>query len=349
MVNARIYSYGKESSTKEEQIKSGIQQELYNIQELKRMREEDLKNQNEISAQAHANSIESGKKRLESLVENLTAQTSIINENSPEVIEAWKVLASESYNSYSEAVSQMPPEMQQKIQEMTGVIAGGTPQMQEKAEELGRKTVEEFDKSADAKTKGLDTITGYLNGLSDEDKRELLKQAGIDNVDEIMEQLDRGDLSEENGKNILQGLWNGLKNGTWQGKILGVASGLAQAVNKAFTGKDGWDEHSPSKKMKKFAEYYVQPIEDVMNARKKGIISTAQGLASKINDTFNEQMDIYQIKDFGKLQGKLSSQIIDSTKTVFTTPQIVFNVQELDEAKLQQCFNYVNKKFGSAY
>mgnify|MGYP003231589140 FL=1 len=128
-----------------------------------------------------------------------------------------------------------------------------------------------------------------------------------------------------------------------------MASGLAQAVNKAFTGKDGWDEHSPSKKMKKFAEYYIQPISDVMNARKKGIVSTAQGLASKINDVFNGQMNMPQINDFGKLQGSLKNQIVDSTKTVFTTPQIVFNVQELDEAKLNQCFNYINKKFGSAY
>lgn len=53
--------------------------------------------------------------------------------------------------------------------------------------------------------------------------------------------------------------------------------------------------------------------------------------------------------DLSKYQSGVSSQVIDSTKTVFTTPQIVFNVQELDEAKLQQCFNYVNRKFGSSY
>ena len=49
------------------------------------------------------------------------------------------------------------------------------------------------------------------------------------------------------------------------------------------------------------------------------------------------------------LENGISSKVISSTKTIFTTPQIVFNVQELDEGKLQQCFNYVNRKLGSKY
>lgn len=285
---------------------------------------------------------------LDNLTQELVKKTQTLNELGPQEIEAWKNIATQSYSSYSEEIAKMAPEMQQKIQDVTGVIAGGTPQMQEKAKELGRKMVEEFDKSADAKQKALNTITGYLKGLSDADKRELLKQAGIENADIVIDELNKGNLSEENGKNILKGLWAGLKNNTWQGKILGVASGLAQAVNKAFTGKDGWDEHSPSKKMKKFAEYYIQPISDVMEKRKNSIVASASRLADKVNSTMTNKLNI-SLNDYKELQGNLNSKIVDSTKTVFTTPQIVFNVQELDEAKLQQCFNYINRKFGSAY
>lgn len=285
---------------------------------------------------------------LDNLTQELVKKTQTLNELGPQEIEAWKNIATQSYSSYSEEIAKMAPEMQQKIQDVTGVIAGGTPQMQEKAEELGRKMVEEFDKSADAKQKALNTITGYLKGLSDADKRELLKQAGIENADIVIDELNKGNLSEENGKNILKGLWAGLKNNTWQGKILGAASGLAQAVNKAFTGKDGWDEHSPSKKMKKFAEYYIQPISDVMEKRKNSIVASASRLADKVNSTMTNKLNI-PLNDYKELQGNLNSKIVDSTKTVFTTPQIVFNVQELDEAKLQQCFNYINRKFGSAY
>ncbi len=243
-------------------------------------------------------------KNLENLTNELVARTQTLTELGEEEKQAWKTLGEESYENYSVAISQMSPEMQQKIQETTGIIAAGTPEMQAMAGELGRKTVEAFDKSADAKQKGLNTITAYLQGISDDEKREFLRQAGIENADEVLEQLNRGDLSEENGKNILQGLWNGLKNGTWQGKILGVASGLAQSVNKAFTGKQGWDEHSPSKKMKKFAEYYIQPISDVMRARKKKITDTAKDLANSVNKSF----EIEKINDeiYRKLQNAVA-------------------------------------------
>lgn len=286
---------------------------------------------------------------LDNLTQELVKRTQTLNELGPQETEAWKNIATQSYGSYSMELANMDEVLRKKIEDATGIIAAGTPEMQEKAEELGGKTVEEFDKSADAKTKALNTITGYLSGLSDEDKRELLKQAGIEDVDKVLDELDKGNLSEESGRNILQGLWNGLKDGTWQGKILGAASGLAQAVNKAFTGKDGWDEHSPSKKMRKFTEYYVQPISDVMKSRERSIVQSAQELANKVNGVFNNQIGAPKVQDFGKLQGSLSSQIVDSSKTIFTTPQIVFNVQELDKAKLEQCFNYVNKKFGSQY
>lgn len=325
-----------------EQINTSIQEQGNAMQQYKTIYEN---TGNEISKQ----NAEQAQKNLNDIATDLANRTATIGELGESEIQAWKSLAEQSYSSYSIEIAKMSPDMQQKIQDATGIIAAGTPQMQEKAGELGKKTVDEFDRDADAKQKALNTITGYLNGLSDEQKRELLKQSGIDNVDKVLKELDRGDLSETNGKNILEGLWKGLQNGTWQGKILGVAAGLADAVNKKFTGKSGWDIHSPSKKMKKFAEYYVQPISDIMKKRKDKIVSTAQDLVSSINDKFDTNINVPQVQDFGKLQGNLSNRIVDSTRTIFTTPQIVFNVQELDEAKLQQCFDYINRKFGSKY
>lgn len=101
--------------------------------------------------------------------------------------------------------------------------------------------------------------------------------------------------------------------------------------------------------------------------------NSAKRLATKLNSTLNSellltysQLEKMTVKltsslntlnmssskillNYSKLQSQLTSQVINSSKTIFTTPQIIFNVQELDEAKLQQCFNYVNRKFGSKY
>ncbi len=340
-INTRISgSYIDLKNTSIKQLQEEINISTTNLEILKD-RYKDTQNQITLAY------IEEEEKRLTSVAESLAAQTNTIEEISPEVKEAWTKLATESYEIYSIQLSKMSPEMQKKIQETTGVIAAGTPQMQEKADELGRKTIEQFDKSADARQKALDILEAYLNGLEDEEKRELLQNAGIENVNIVIDELNRGDLSEKNGKNILEGLWRGLKNNSWKDKILGVASGIAKAVNKCFTGKDGWDEHSPSKKMTKYTENYIKPISLTMQKRKNTITSEARKLVNGINSEFNENSKL--LSNFDNLQGKLKSNIIDSTRTIFTTPQIIFNVQKLSDQELDHCFEYVNKKFGSEY
>lgn len=346
MINKRSYTYQQSSIDIGETINHNIQQAQYEVQQYQLAREQDLINQDTMNAAKNQAQIDAGNEQILNLAKQLAGMTSTTEEMTPQQIEAWKNLANKSYGIYSQIVSQMDPTMQQKIQDTTGVIAAGTPQMQAQAGDMATKAISEFEKNAEAREKALETMKGYLSGLSDEQKRELLKQAGIDNADIVIDELNKGNLSEENGKNILQGLWRGLQNGTWRGKILGVASGLAQAVNKAFTGKDGWDEHSPSKKMKKFAEYYVQPISDVMNARKKRITDTAKELASRVNSVFNNQMNIPNVQDFGKFQGYINDKIIDSTKTIFTTPNLTIYTQEFDARKIA---NEVNKIFGSQY
>lgn len=236
--------------------------------------------------------IEASKKSIENLTNALIAKRETIGgELGEEEKEAWKTLAENSYENYSMALANMDETPRKEIQEAIGIIAAGTPEMVAKADELGEKTAEEFDKSEEAKQNALNTITGYLNGLTDGEKRQLLQQIGIEDVDIVLDELNKGNLSEDHGRNILEGLCKGLKDKTWKKEILGVAAGLAKAVNKAFTGKDGWDIHSPSKKMKKFAEYYIQPISDVMNKRKKKITNTATDLVSSINKSIIDEMN----------------------------------------------------------
>lgn len=247
---------------------------------------------------------EQAQKNLSALALELGRRTSTIKELGFFERDAWRTLGQSSYEDYSMAISQMAPDMQQKIQEATGIIAAGTPQMAAEAEKLGTTTVNEFDKSAEAKQKALNTIMGYFNGLNDDQKRQLLQQVGIQDVDIVLDELNKGNLSEDHGKNILLGLWNGLKNGTIQGNIMKTAMGLAQKVNNAFTGKQGWDEHSPSKKMKKFAEYYIQPISDVMNKRKKKITNTATSLVSSINKSIIDEMNKAVAIETGSINAK---------------------------------------------
>ena len=130
-------------------------------------------------------------------------------------------------------------------------------------------------------------------------------------------------------------------------KATGIAEGILSRLKKSF------DIHSPSRKTRDIFQNVMKGAELGLQDEEKVLNKQVNGIANKVMDEFNNlsvnKIETPKINDFGKIQGNISSRIIDSTKTVFTTPQIVFNVQELDEPRLQQCFNYINKKFGSAY
>ena len=81
---------------------------------------------------------------------------------------------------------------------------------------------------------------------------------------------------------------------------------------------------------------------------KNKLIQVTEKLAQDLKDKLkiNGSMNLNTL---AKNQSNLTSQAINGTNTIFTTPQIVFNVQELDESKLEQCFNYINRKLGSQY
>ena len=130
-------------------------------------------------------------------------------------------------------------------------------------------------------------------------------------------------------------------------KAKGIGEGIISRLKKAF------DEHSPSKITRKIMRFAVSPMEDEMEKGKKELFRQAdelgRGVTKKLSKLGADTINIPKLQDFRMGQVISSNQIVDNTKTIFTTPNIVFNVQELDEAKLQQCFNFVNKKFGSNY
>ena len=119
-------------------------------------------------------------------------------------------------------------------------------------------------------------------------------------------------------------------------KASGIAEGILGRLKKSF------DIHSPSRKMRKIFENVMASPEQEMEKGRRILNEKAKNIATDILKKFNG------ININSNFKG-ISSKVIEKSKTIFTTPQITFNVQELDEAKLQQCFNYINKKFGAQY
>lgn len=235
LTDERINNYSREKMSKEEQVKNSIEQEIYNINELKKLYEEDLKNQNKVSAEAHANAIKSGEARLKNLTENLIAQTSTINENSPEIIDSWKKLATSSYDTYNNEVSKLPAELRNKIEQMTGVFIEQTPEITEEAQNMGNEIIKTMQQSDEFKKEALNNLQAYLQGLSDEQLRNFLKEAGMKDVDKVIQGIRDGNLGEEEGTNILASLYKGLNNYSWKDSIYQTARGIASNLSSLLS------------------------------------------------------------------------------------------------------------------
>lgn len=300
MITSRTYSYKQESEDIGETINHNIKQVQYEIAQYKKARKEDLKNQDEINAEKNRKQIEAGEKQLDTLAQQLLAMTSTTEELTPQQIEAWENLSKNSLKTYTKYINKMSPEMQKKIQNITGVIVSDT-SIEESMKDLAKDAEKGFNNNVDGETWGKD-------------------------------------LTKEMSK--------GMTSSKSKGWITGAASAIAGWIDSII----GFSipEKGPLSDFDKSMPDMIDLMTKGINSNSYKVINSAEKLAKKLNNTLNFNTNL-PISNLEKVQGKLNSQIIDSTKTVFTTPQIVFNVQELDEARLKQCFNYVNRKFGSQY
>ncbi len=342
MIDERINNYGRENLSRGEQIKEGIQQEIYNINELEKLYQEDLNNQNEISAQANASAIQSSKQRLQTLLEGLIAQTSIINENSPEVIEAWKQLATGSYSTYYDTVSNLEEEQSKIIQEMTGVTIERTPELVEETKNMAESVLNEFKQNEKFRETAIDNLEGLLQGLENEELRQLLKDSGIENVEEVIKGIQEGNLAEGEGEKILENLNTGLSNTTWQKTLWDKARSIASTLSGLLTVKANVNGSTSNLPGHKSGLDYVPYDNYIARLHKGERVLTAE-----------ENKQLMQMEKASKLRTPnmkaIGNSVVDSMKTVFTTPNITFNVQKMDEANLNSAFNYINRRLGSQY
>ena len=343
MIDERINNYGRENLSRGEQIKEGIQQEIYNINELKKLYQEDLNNQNEISAQANASAIQSSKQRLQTLLEGLIAQTSIINENSPEVIEAWKQLATGSYSTYYDTVSNLEEEQSKIIQEMTGVTIERTPELVEETKNMAESVLNEFKQNEKFRETAINNLEGLLQGLEDEELRQLLKDSGIENVEEVIKGIQEGNLAEDEGEKILENLNAGLSNTAWQNTLWAKARGIASTLSGLLTVKANVNGSTSNLPGHKSGLDYVPYDNYIARLHKGERVLTAEENKQLMQMEKASRLKVPNMKAIGQ-------SVADSIKTVFTTPTIVINAQdELTPHKINTIIDTVNRRLGSKY
>lgn len=235
LIDSTGRTYQKNGETVAVTYKQMIQEQQTYLSISEELQKQAIDSSNTAEEEKTKKQIEETKTRIENLIEELESHTSLIEENTPDVVDAWKYLATDSYDVYAKKIAEMPPEMQKKVQELTGEIVYGTSGAESATQNLATKVTDALEKSTEARESALETLNGFMNGLTDEEQRELLKDAGIEDVDEVMKGLKEGNLSEEQGKNVLKGILNGLNNENWNSQLKAKASGLARELSGLLT------------------------------------------------------------------------------------------------------------------
>lgn len=116
-------------------------------------------------------------------------------------------------------------------------------------------------------------------------------------------------------------------------KATGIADGILSRLKKSF------DIHSPSRETEKI-------FKNVMLGAEKGLEEETNALNKQIDSITNDLMNRFRTIDNISMDG-INADINDSQK--FLKPDITFNVQKMDQDNLESCFNYINRRLGSAY
>ena len=300
LINSKTYTYQQSSNDIGEVINHNIQQVQYELEQYKLARAEDLKNQDEMNAKKNQAQIEAGETQLKNLAQQLMDMTSTTEELTPQQTEAWKNLATSSYDVYKEYINKMTPEMQGEIQEITGVIVN---------DKTVKKATKELAKDAEE---------GFNN-----------------NVD-----------GAEWGNDLTKEMSEGMTSNQSKNWIVSAASTVADWISSFL--HFSVPEKGPLSDMDKSMPDMIELMAKGIYSNKHKLIEATEKLSRDLKDKLilNGSLNLGNIES---MQGNVISKTIDSNKAIYTTPQIVFNVQELDEAKLEQCFNYINRKFGSQY
>lgn len=287
---------------------------------------------------------EQSQENLRILAEELSSRAQLPHILGAFEIEAWKSLGKNCYSVYSEEISKLPTTMQNQIQKATGIVIANTPEFATKAGEMGRQVAESFDKNETARQSALKTLQGFYEGLNDKEKKELLKKTVGDRADEVAKEFEKGDY-ETSGKNVLKGLYSGLSNRSLGSSLVNKAAQIAKNIANQFNIE--WDEHSPSKLMKKKTEYFLSPILTVFSKEESKLVKKAKEVARGISEGFSTQFNSSGVL-LPNLSG-INSEIKRQSGIISMTPQITFNVQKMDEQNLEVCFAYINRKFGTKY
>lgn len=116
------------------------------------------------------------------------------------------------------------------------------------------------------------------------------------------------------GSSLLTGIWNGINDKVeW---LKGKVRGVVDKIKGWFTGKDGFDEHSPSKWSKKVFQYVMDGGVNGIDAGMPGMMSAVNGAVNSIKSGFDVGTISARASASGSAQNNIRAAIHDEISKI---------------------------------
>lgn len=343
LINSRTYTYQSASGDLGETINYNIQQVQSEIEYYKQAYQTDLNNQDSYNAQKNQAQKEASEKQLQTLAEELKSMTSTTEELTPQQIEAWKNLALGSFDIYKEYVNKMTPEMQLEIQNATGVLARDKDLIKESGN-LAFKAREKFRTETKGEETGRSFLDNLWTGMTNSNARNKVLNSVVSLGKKIVSKFQDVAQGNESGKNFIKGIQEGISNTKIQSNIFSTVWNLGKNILASLN--NSLDEHSPSKLSEESGINFVQGAINGITSKEKEALTLVDKFGNNLVDKFNNSFNTSALSA-GFASSNLNSKVIDSTKTIFTTPTL--NIYTQGEVNIRKIADEVNRIFGSQY
>lgn len=338
--NTRIVD--ENGKIKKKAFSNELASQLRQTETIKNEYKKRIKNADEYEKQVLESNQRMHQQTLEDTITRLKEETTILGENSPAVVQAWKTLAETSKGQYQAVLATLPIDTRNAVVNMTGVTYNETEAVALAWANMAITSEQEFKNNISMLSPDMQEQILNLVSVINENGGEVTDEAKT-LADNVVNELNRQGEAKVAGVYLTTALADGMTSEEVMNKLRNSAATVAGTA--LGTLQKILDEHSPSRKTRKFGNFITEGLTLGILDEEKNAVKAAKTLSNNVLKEFDYTNKLAT----GSIDANINKQITDATKTIFTTPNIQFNVQTLNKENLDLAFNYINKKFGSQY
>lgn len=225
---------------------------------------------------------EQAEKSIKELSDELATRTSTVGTLGVDEIAAWKSLAYNSYENYKEEIAKMTPEMQQRIQAITGVIASDTGMANASGSKATQMT-NMFENKLELGDRTKQEVTNTSDAINNDTS---VKRAAEDLGDDVDEGFNNELDGWTWGWDLVKNIYNGLTNKKSKKLISSGASTIGSIIDSilGFSLPEKGPLSDFDKSMPDMIDLMAKGIED----NKSKVLNSAQSLAKEMNNELND-------------------------------------------------------------